>query len=270
MDNERNNKKKRERKGKKAKDIDVAIDVSKEFMKVWISVWLQMSICHRNQIYKYWNLLSGDSFVKSTGVKRDDWNDVNIALFHLPDDTLNMIEKKLNDNFRKYWTPAQRVAIDESMRKFKGRWSGKVYIKSKPTKWGIKYYLMVDEVYYCSWFVLYKGAKNEDPTIKEKTRTLCNTAIDSLPKDIGAYSLYADNYYGSVGLAEDTAARGFHFTFNCKANRPSWLFGEGLIKEMGSVNGVDKMACWINKEKEIAAVYFLFSFFLFFLFLFLC
>ncbi len=88
-------------------------------------------------------------------------------------------------------------------------------------KWGLKYYMMVDELDYCTWFHLYKGAKYEDPTIKQKTRHLCNTALNTLSTDMGAYAVYVDNYYESLKLAQDTADREFNFTFNCKGNRPS-------------------------------------------------
>ncbi len=108
----------------------------------------------------------GDVFIQDTHVPHETWSDVHVYLFHVSDAMLEKIEKGLNENFKKYWNPAKRVAIDESIRKFKGKWKGKVYIKNKPTKWRLKYYLMVDSLYYYSWFKLYKGVDKEDLIVK--------------------------------------------------------------------------------------------------------
>lgn len=226
-----------------------------------------MSLYTRGSRAEFWDTTFPDEFIRNCGMLRDDWVDIHVALFHLEDETLDFMESELNSNFRLYWIPHRRVVIDESMRLFKGHWRGKVYIKNKPTKWGLKYYLMVDEECYCTWFVLYKG-KAANPTstssavpvendekskAPSKTRILCNTAIDSLPKDMGAYAIYVDNYYGSLDLAYDTHERGFAFTFNCRSNRPSWLFDD-LGKNMEPYEGIDKFAIKVNKEVDMAAL----------------
>lgn len=124
-------------------------------------------------------------------------------------------------------------------------------------KWGLKYYLLVDCMYYCSWFSLYKGkSENEDAEKieKAKTRTLCNEALATLPASMGAYKVYVDNYYGSLDLAYDTDDRGFYFTFNCRSNRPTFLFSNGLHKEYQPHNGIDSFACKVHNERPMAAV----------------
>jgi hypothetical protein len=212
-----------------------------------------MSLTYQSAIEVYWHREKGNSFIRSTHVPRDLWNDMHVYMFHFTDATLDEVERTLNQNFRKYWRSGRRVSIDESMRKFKGRWSGKVYISNKPTKWGLKYYMMVDELDYCVWFKLYRGANKEDPTIKQKTRHLVNEALDTLPTDMGAFAVYCDNYYGSLDLAEDTDKRGFGFTFACKANRPSWLFQEGTHKIATKHGGVEKFGVMQHKQNKITA-----------------
>lgn len=243
---------KRKRAGNAPKELPT---FCKGLLLVWFAIWIQMSLCHRPSIEKYWQSEYGDPFVKGTQIPRDTWNDVNVLLFHLSDDMLEYMENRLNANFRRFWRPARRVSLDESMRRFKGKWKGKVYIKNKPTKWGIKYYMVVDELDFCIWFSLYKGAAHEDPAITQKTRHLVNKALDTLPKDMGAYAIYVDNYYGSLDLAQDTIVRGFDFTFNCKSNRPAWLFTNGVHTTMSQESpSAPKMSCWIHKEHGYAAV----------------
>ena len=55
-------------------------------------------------------------------------------------------------NFRKYifmkclklYQPDQNVSIDERMVKNKGRYSFRQYIRDKPTKWGMKLWVLAD------------------------------------------------------------------------------------------------------------------------------
>jgi hypothetical protein len=71
---------------------------------------------------------------------------------------------------------------------------------------------------------------------------------------MGQYKIYADNYYGGIDLAKDTQKRGFGFTFNCRVNRPTWLFKDCLDEEQGdySISKLAKFACsgveWRRKE----------------------
>ena len=52
-----------------------------------------------------------------------------------------------------YWQPRQQIAIDERMIRFKGRQQMKVYVKSKPVRWGFKAYTLCDSsnAYNCSF-----------------------------------------------------------------------------------------------------------------------
>jgi hypothetical protein len=113
--------------------------------------------------------------------------------------------------------------------------------------------MLVDSLYYCYWFRLYKG-KNTTDEEKEKTREIYNAAISSLPKDLGSYAVYVDNYYRGLDLVYNIDDRGFSFTFNCRSNRPAWLFSNGLHKEFKAHQGVEKFACKVHKERDMAAL----------------
>lgn len=58
--------------------------------------------------------------------------------------------------------PGQVLSIDEGMVPFKGRLSFKQYMKDKPTKWGLKCFLLCDaQTGYMHKFSVYTG-KNQD------------------------------------------------------------------------------------------------------------
>ena len=50
----------------------------------------------------------------------------------------------LGKRFAEEFTPHQQVAVDECMIPFRGRLSFKQYHKDKPTKWGIKVWILAD------------------------------------------------------------------------------------------------------------------------------
>ena len=81
---------------------------------------------------------------------------------------------------------------------------------------------------------MYRNTKNIDnQKPSHVTQTLINKIVDKLPiKDMGPYRIYMDNWYGSLELAEDLQTKGVYFTIGCRANRPSFLFAEGLHKEL--------------------------------------
>jgi len=78
--------------------------------------------------------------------------------------------------------------------------------------------------------------------------------VDVLPKNNGPYKIYADNYYGGVELAEDLVQKGMKFTLGARANRPSFLFADGLHKNMGPHFELEEFGAWINESRTIAAV----------------
>ena len=61
-------------------------------------------------------------------------------------------------NFQKSYTPHRELSVDEAMVGFKGRLSFIQYLPKKPTKWGIKSYVLADSVtgYVWNWR-LYTG-----------------------------------------------------------------------------------------------------------------
>ena len=64
----------------------------------------------------------------------------------------------LLDNFQKAYHPGREMSIDESMIGFKGRLSFLQYMPKKPTKWGMKAYVLADSKtgYTFNW-KLYTG-----------------------------------------------------------------------------------------------------------------
>lgn len=62
-------------------------------------------------------------------------------------------------SFKQAYTPSQNIAIDESIIGFKGRLAWIQYMPKKPTKWGIKAWVLADSSNGYVWnFKLYTGS----------------------------------------------------------------------------------------------------------------
>ena len=140
----------------------------------WIAIWIEMGLSPKSNIKTHFNKNEGNTWIKNLGFGKDSWIFIFRALYHCQNDILSLVENLFNMNFVKYWTPFQRVTIDEMMSLFKGRSKNKIYEKSKPTKWGLKYYMGVDSEHYCFWFQFYQKPEEKQTGV---TFDLCKQVI---------------------------------------------------------------------------------------------
>ena len=69
----------------------------------------------------------------------------------------------LQIKFKKYWIPYPNVSVDEAMIKTRCKYSGfRMYIKEKPTRWGYKFWEIVDQKFFLISFEIYTSKKGND------------------------------------------------------------------------------------------------------------
>ena len=103
----------------------------------------------------------------------------------------------------KYWQPNEQISIDERMVRNKGRYSFRQYIKDKPTKWGMKVWVLADSITgYTYNFLVYTGKSGDRD---RHANGLGYEVVMSLSKQLlnQGYKLFTDNFYTSVKLFED-------------------------------------------------------------------
>ena len=128
-----------------------------------------------------------------------------------PDDKLRKVNTFI-DYFKgrclSLYQPRQKVAIDERMVKSRHRSGIRQYIKDKPTKWGIKLWVLADSSNgYTIDFNVYIGrAAGREVSANglgyDVVMKLMNPFFNQ------GYHLYVDNFYTSVTLFKDLFARG--------------------------------------------------------------
>ena len=128
-----------------------------------------------------------------------------------PGDKLRKVASFINSFKKKcieLHQPRQNVAIDERMVKSRHRSGIRQYIKDKPTKWGIKLWMLADSSNgYTIDFDVYIGrAAGRNVSANglgyDVVMKLMNKFLDQ------GYHLYVDNFYTSVTLFKDLFARG--------------------------------------------------------------
>ena len=120
----------------------------------------------------------------------------------------------------------QECTIDEAMIPFKGRLAFKQYVKFKPTKWGIKVFVLADATNgYIRTFQIYTGKSLEDGN---SSVGLCTKVVLDLMSGLegSGLPLYTDNYYTPPSLYLHLYNRGINA---CGAARPNRI---GFPKEL--------------------------------------
>lgn len=160
--------------------------------------------------------------------------------------------------FLEVYKPTKYLSADESTVSFKGRVVFKMYNPQKPTKWGLRLYVLADSTNgYVSVIIPYYGSFTTNslirPDLPFTARIILQlaTSLTNATQQSG-YFLYTDRFYSSVQLADELRAIGFHFTGTIMLNRV------GLPKKMKKKTlkhlPTHNVVAFRNKHSDILAL----------------
>lgn len=118
--------------------------------------------------------------------------------------------KLINSMVKQIHNPTQKISIDESMIKFKGRCNIKNYMPHKPIKVGLKVFVGADSDSYVFGVKFYDGIKS---TNLETIRALCCNIKHK------NHILYTDNFYTSLSVAQELKKDGIFLVGTLRSNR---------------------------------------------------
>ena len=209
------------------------VDTSVHEMRRFIGLLLAMTLVTQLDISEYWTTdpVTSTPFFGET-ISRDRFYLI-LSFFHLcnnenyiprgqeghnPLYKLGRLYNSILYKFQAYYYPNRDISIDECMVPWRGNLSFKTYNPDKPSKYGLKAYMLCDSVNgYCVKFKLYTG-KSSIPASE-------NGATYDLIMDLlrGLYGrghiLYCDNYYSSPQLFTDLWDLGVGATGTVRPNR---------------------------------------------------
>lgn len=158
-----------------------------------------------------------------------------------------------------FYNPGPKISVDESTILFKGRVVFRVYNPNKPTKFGLKVFVLSDSSNgYVYDFNPYYGKQNvlADPDLLKTTQTvtaLCDSLVKDPQNPPSGQHIYVDRYYNSPQLAQELLNRRLYVTGTVMNNRR----GMPKIKSKKSMKRGDLQAfrkgdmavvCWKDKR----------------------
>ena len=183
-------------------------------LKVFFGLLFAMGLVVKPDIKSYWstNAVSGTPFFGKI-ICRNRFDAIMMA-FHLNDNTktdntkLYKVEplfSYLQEKFASVYAPQQNVAVDESMVPWRGSISFRIFIPSKPMRFGMKLYMCCEsESSYVSCMELYTGKKGDKREVDHGPNV-----VKRLVQRLGAsYTVFVDSFFRSVTLFEQLRKEG--------------------------------------------------------------
>nr|XP_023014740.1 piggyBac transposable element-derived protein 4-like [Leptinotarsa decemlineata] len=123
------------------------------------------------------------------------------------------------DNCKSFYSIGENVTLDEKLEAFRGRCSFIQYIPSKPAKYGIKIFALVDsKMYYTCNMEIYAGKQPEGPyQISNKSLDVVNRMIVAINNS--GRNLTADNWFSDVSLLSTLADKRLSYVGTLKKNK---------------------------------------------------
>ena len=130
---------------------------------------------------------------------------------------IRVVCDKVAANFRAGYKAGSGYCIDEQLLAFRGRCPFKVYIPTKPSKYGIKKWIAADvETSYCLNFQVYVGKVGRLPEIGQGARV----AVELSDFMAGSgRNCTADNFFSSLTLSRALLSRGITFVGTVRKNK---------------------------------------------------
>lgn len=132
---------------------------------------------------------------------------------------------KINDVFWKFKSnlsvlePGENLCVDETLYSFRGRCSFKQYMPKKPSKYGLKFWCLVDvDTNYLLDTNIYLGKTNTNDT---KEKDVGSKVVMSLVEKYANTNrvVYADNFFVSISLANKLWSQGLKLVGTIRSNK---------------------------------------------------
>ncbi|XP_050551705.1 piggyBac transposable element-derived protein 4-like [Spodoptera frugiperda] len=197
--------------------------VTIEEFKVFLGLIMLMGVIKLNRLSDYWkkHYLFDLTFTKYMSRNRFFMilRALNVQM-EAGNQSLNKV-KALIDLFNKtmedLYYPAREVTIDESMILWTGRLHFRQYLKNKVHKYGIKLYMLAEKHGICMKIHLYAGSQDQVVGGKDHVKKVMRVLMSNYVHK--GHSLYVDNYYSSVGMAEEFLNKNTYITGTLQFNR---------------------------------------------------
>lgn len=131
---------------------------------------------------------------------------------------IRTVFEEIVTKFRSSFIPGPECTVDEQLVTFRGRCPFKMYIPSKPGKYGIKLWALCDaNSYYCVNLQPYIGRVGNVPERGQGQRVVLE--LTDMLTGSGRH-IYMDNFFSSLELAKSLLGRRITMTGTMRKNKP--------------------------------------------------
>ncbi|UYV70197.1 hypothetical protein LAZ67_7002153 [Cordylochernes scorpioides] len=124
------------------------------------------------------------------------------------------------EKFQSCYTPAEYLTVDKMLVGFRGKCPFKIYIPSKPNKYGIKIVILADSrTHYMYNAMVYTG-KSKTPKSKELSLPTQIVLDISRPLWKSNRNITADNWFTSIELVDKLKEHGLTYLGTMRKNKP--------------------------------------------------
>ena len=189
-------------------------DTSKAEIKAFVALQIAMGLCQKPSIRSYWSefcltytpfhsIMSRNRFELIQTFLHFNNTELQVARGQIGFNPLFKVQPLLDivdPTYMQVYSPRRELSVDESMVKFKGRISFRQYLPAKPTKWGIKGFVLAEaKTGYALKSIVYTGKtlfqRNPGVSLSEQV------VLDLLEsfEDKG-HKVFMDSFYSSPSL----------------------------------------------------------------------
>ncbi|UYV70295.1 hypothetical protein LAZ67_7002440 [Cordylochernes scorpioides] len=161
------------------------------------------------------------------------------------------------EKFQSCYTPAEYLTVDEMLVGFRGKCPFKIYIPSKPNKYGIKIVILADSrTHYMYNAMVYTG-KSKTPKSKELSLPTQIVLDISRPIWKSNINITADNWFTSIELVDKLKEHGLTYLGTMRKNKPQIppQFQPHPKRESGTsifgFSGTKTLVSYVPKKKKI-------------------
>lgn len=198
-----------------------------EEMRKFIGVLLYMGLVPLPRISDYWSKDVLYKFTAASKVMSRNRFQLILRFWHFNDNNnlakdgrigkIKPLLTKLNTLFFYLKETEKDLVIDETMIPFRGRLSFRQYIPGKAHKYGIKIFKLCDKTGYTYAVKMYMGKG----TVESNDNSVATSVVmELMSKSLNqGHTLFVDNYYTSVELANLLLSKQTHLTGTLRVNR---------------------------------------------------
>lgn len=154
---------------------------------------------------------------------------------------LSPLISHLNNVFKSKKSSGEVIVIDESMIPFRGRLLFRQYLPAKTHKYGVKIFKICDSTGYTYKLKIYMGkGTGTDDNMSLASSVVMELAHDFLDK---GHTLYVDNFYTSLDLANTLLRHSTHLVGTLTSNRAWFPHKKTIPADGGKKLNVGEMNC---------------------------